>query len=124
MNLELFSLSSYVLAAGEGGSPLGFLPIVLMVVMMYFILIRPQRMRQKAIAEQVDAMKKGDKVISAGGIHGQIANMKETTVIVKVAENVKMEFLKSSIITVIPKGKEKADIDIEKPTADNEQLRG
>ena len=83
-----------------------------MFVMMYFLLIRPQRLRQKQLAAQVAAMKKGDKIISAGGIHGIVANIKEGTVIVKVAENTKLEFQKASITTVIPKGSAKEEADL------------
>ena len=102
-----------------------FLPFILMFVMMYFLLIRPQRMRQKALAAQIDAMKKGDRVISAGGIHGVVANMKSDTVTVKVAENVKLEFQKSSITTVIPKGTGQDDADLSnQPPATGEPLRG
>ena len=81
-------------------------------------------MRQKALAAQVAAMKKGDKVISAGGIHGTIANLKEQTVIVKVAENMKLEFQKSSITTVIPKGSAKEEADLSNQPAPDVPLQG
>ena len=114
-----------ILAQNEapgGGSML--IPFILMFVMMYFLLIRPQRLRQKALAEQVAAMKKGDKVISAGGIHGMVANIKEDTVIVKVAENTKLEFQKASITTVLPKGSAKSDADLSNQPAPDAPLPG
>lgn len=127
MNFPMTDLFTnfFVAAAERPGGGLGqLLPIVLMVVLMYFLLIRPQRMRQKALQEQVAAMKKGDKVISAGGIHGLITNIKEKTVIVKVAESVKLEFQKSSITTVIPKGAAKDDVDLSNQPAADVPLQG
>jgi preprotein translocase subunit YajC len=127
MNSEMTSFLSLILAQdpAPGGDFMQFLPFILMFVMMYFLLIRPQRMRQKALAAQIAAMKKGDGVISAGGIHGTVANLKDQTVIVKVAENVKLEFQKSSITTVIPKGTGQGDADLSnQPPATGEPLRG
>ena len=126
MNFEMTNFLSYILAADKA-APAGWgnlVPLVLMFVMMYFLLIRPQRMRQKALAAQVAAMKKGDKVISAGGIHGTIANLKEQTVIVKVAENMKLEFQKSSITTVIQKGSAKEEADLSNQPAPDVPLQG
>ena len=121
---DIFAL----ILAQDGPPPAGggmLLPFILMFVMMYFLLIRPQRMRQKALAEQVAAMKKGDKVISAGGIHGTVANLKETTVIVKVAESTKLEFEKASITRIIPKGTEKTKENTANPDqVPGEPLRG
>ena len=93
---------------GEGGG--GFemmVPLLLMGIIFYFLLIRPQRKRQKELEAKISSMKKGDKVVSAGGIHGSITNIKDTTVIVKIAENVKIEFEKASIAQVIPRGSAK-----------------
>jgi preprotein translocase subunit YajC len=128
MTSTMTNYLSYILAADPsqpGAGAMQFLPFVLMFVMMYFLLIRPQRMKQKALAAQIAGMKKGDQVISAGGIHGTIANLKEQTVIVKVADNVKLEFQKSSITTVIPKGTDKSDADLaNQPAASGEPLKG
>lgn len=129
MNLDITQFFSLILAqepaAAPGAGLMQFLPFILMFVMMYFLLIRPQRMRQKALAAQIGAMKKGDRVISAGGIHGTVANMKGDTVTLKVAENVKLEFQKSSITTVIPKGTGQEDADLSnQPPATGEPLKG
>ena len=111
--------------APPGGGFGSFLPLILMIVLFYFLLIRPQRLRQKQLAEQVAAMKKGDKVISAGGIHGVVTNVKDSTVSVKVAENVKLEFQKTSITTIIPKGSDKAKADLSnQPPQTGEPLQG
>ena len=85
--------------------------MVFMFVLMYFVMIRPQRMRQKQLQAQLEAMKKGDRVVSAGGIHGIVENVKQKTVSVRVADNTRIEFEKASIAQVRGKGEpaEKAD---------------
>jgi len=71
-----------------------------MFVIFYFLLIRPQQKRQKEQRKLLDSLKTGDKVITSSGIHGLIANVKETTFLVKIADNVKIEIEKGSIATV------------------------
>jgi len=68
---------------------------------MYFVLIRPQKKRQQQQQRLVSSLKTGDRVVTNAGIHGLIANVKETTVIVKVADNVKIEMEKSAISNVL-----------------------
>ena len=77
--------------------------MVLIFVIFYFILIRPQKQKQKRLDQQRDALRSGDKVITAGGIHGLVTNVKAHSVTLKVADNVKIEFEKGSIGTVISK---------------------
>jgi preprotein translocase subunit YajC len=87
---------------GIGGGLGGFIvPMTLMLVIMYFLMIRPQRKRQADQKRLIDSMKTGDKVVTNAGIHGLISNVKDTTVIVKVADNVKIEMEKSAVATVI-----------------------
>ncbi|HEX8077325.1 MAG TPA: preprotein translocase subunit YajC, partial [Chthoniobacterales bacterium] len=76
---------------GAGSGIFGFLPFVFLIVIMYYVMIRPQMRRQKEQAKLVSSLKTGDRVVTASGIHGLISNVKETTVIVKVADNVKLE---------------------------------
>jgi preprotein translocase subunit YajC len=97
---------SLLLAADPAApqSPFGmFVPLILMFVMFYFILIRPQRKKQKELALQISSIKKDDRVITIGGMHGMVANVKETTVILKIADNVRAEFEKSAVATIIKK---------------------
>ena len=92
--------------AGGGGQSILQSPLVMMVlifVIFYFLLIRPQRQKQKKMDAQRDALKSGDKVITAGGMHGLVTNVKAHSVTLKVADNVKIEFEKASIGTVISK---------------------
>ena len=72
-----------------------------LMVMMYFVMIRPQRQRQKEQQQLISALKTGDRVVTNAGIHGLISNVKNGTVIVKVADNVKIEMEKSAISTVV-----------------------
>lgn len=88
--------------AGTPGSGLiSLLPFVFIFVAMYYIMIRPQMRRQKEQQRLVSALKTGDRVVTASGIHGLIANVKDTTVIVKVADNVKLEIEKSAVTNVV-----------------------
>ncbi len=111
--MTLFDLTSFVLlaqesapAAPQGGGLGGLIvPMLLMFGLMYFLILRPNNQRRKKMEAQLAAMKVGDSVISAGGIHGIVANKNDSkgTVTVKVAEGVKLKFDKSSIATVISK---------------------
>ncbi len=71
--------------------------MVLLIVIFYFFLIRPQNKKQKDTEKMLAALKKGDKVTTIGGIHGIVSSLKEKTVIVKVDDNVKIEFSRSAI---------------------------
>ena len=77
-----------------------FLPLIIIAVLFYFLLIRPQQKKQKDHEKLVAGVKTGDKVVTAGGIHGIVANVKDATFLIKVADNVKIEFDKSSITSV------------------------
>ncbi len=70
-------------------------------VMMYLLMIRPQQKKQKELAAQIAATKTGDRVVTSGGIHGIISNVKDKTFLLKVADNVKIEIDKSAVATVL-----------------------
>jgi preprotein translocase subunit YajC len=76
----------------------------LVFVIFYFLIIRPQNKKQKEAQKMIAAVKKGDKVITSGGVHATVYTVKEKTVILKVDENCKMEFSKAAIAAVEPKG--------------------
>jgi preprotein translocase subunit YajC len=91
--------------AGGAANPLAsFVPIILIFIIMYFLLFRPQMRRQKEQARLVSTLKTGDRVVTASGIHGLISNVKETTVIVKGDDNFKIEMEKSAVTTVVKAG--------------------
>jgi preprotein translocase subunit YajC len=98
----LFTLLAQAPAPSPGGlaalSP--FIMFGFLGVIMYYVMIRPQQKRQKEQARLISALKTGDHVITASGIHGMISNVKDTTVIVKVADNVKIEMEKSAVTNV------------------------
>jgi preprotein translocase subunit YajC len=75
-------------------------PLIFIFVIFYFLLIRPQQRKAKEHAKLVSALKTGDEVVTNAGIHGVISNVKEKTVIVKIADNVKVEFDRAAIVTV------------------------
>lgn len=81
-----------------------FVPMILIMVMFYFILIRPQRKQQKAQEEMRKNVRVGDKVVSIGGIHGLVSGMTDKTVSVKVADGLSIKFDRSAIASAEPKG--------------------
>ena len=85
------------------------LPYVFLIAIGYFLFIRPQSVAQKKQAEKLKTAKTGDKVVTSSGIHGVIANVKDSTFIVKVADNVKLELEKSHIDKVLKAAPEVAD---------------
>ena len=87
-----------------GGMGSLFVPLILVFVIMYFMMIRPQKKRQMEQQRLVSVLKTGDRVVTNAGIHGLISNVKESTVIVKVADNVKIEMDKSAITNVLKEG--------------------
>lgn len=85
-----------------GGSITSLLfTIVMMVAIFYFFLIRPQKKQQKETKSMLDALKKGDKIVTIGGIRGVVFAVKDSTVVVKVDDNAKIEFTKEAISKVV-----------------------
>ena len=76
---------------------MGLVPFVLIFLVFYFLLIRPTTQKQKALEQLVEALKKGDKVITHGGFYGEVVRTEEDTVILKIAENVKVKVAKRAI---------------------------
>jgi len=90
-------------AAGDAGL-MGFLPIILMFVLLYFLMIRPQMKRAKEHKAMVDALQKGDEVVTAGGVLGRITKVSEAYVCVEIASNVEISVQKGAVQTLLPKG--------------------
>jgi len=84
-------------AQQPGGGWSMWLPIILIFVIMWFFMIRPQRKQQKALEEMRNALKKGDKVVTAGGIHGVVADIEDRTILIKVDGDVKLRVDRSSL---------------------------
>ena len=87
-----------------GGIGAFFVPLIFIFVIMYFVMIRPQKKRQQEQQKLVAGLKSGDRVVTNAGIHGLIANVKENTVLLKVADNVKIEIDKSAVTNVTKEG--------------------
>lgn len=103
MNLITFLLQTT--APAQGAEPAGFLQqysflilMILVFVVMYFFMIRPQQKKQKEIVKWRESLKKGDKIVTVGGIYGTIAEVKDTFLIVEIDNNVKIRVDKSSVV--------------------------
>lgn len=105
----IFNILLMAPQGGEGGSSfLGFLPFILIIVVMYFLMIRPQVKKQKERKKMVEALQKGDKIVTSGGMHGKITGFTEdgNTIILQVDDKVKINIDRSAINVV--KGKTQA----------------
>jgi len=91
-----------------GGSEGGFVSTLLMfgliIGIFYFLILRPQQKRQKERQKLLDAVKKGDKIITSGGLHGTVAGIDDKTLLVQVADNVKLKFDRSAVSMIIKEG--------------------
>jgi preprotein translocase subunit YajC len=102
----MFISSAYAQAPAGGieGSLTSFLPIILMFVVLYFLMIRPQMKRQKESKAMIDALAKGDEVVTSGGVLGKVSKMGDTFVGVEVANGVEIQIQRSAVVQVMPKG--------------------
>ncbi|MBP7131901.1 MAG: preprotein translocase subunit YajC [Aquabacterium sp.] len=91
-------------AASASGGLMGMLPLVLMFVVLYFVMIRPQMKRQKETRAMLEALTKGDEVVTQGGVIGKITKLGETFVSVEVANGVELQLQRAAIVQVLPKG--------------------
>ncbi|OJF75595.1 MAG: preprotein translocase subunit YajC [Treponema sp. CETP13] len=86
--------------SSQQGMLMTILPFLLIFVIFYFFLIRPQNKKQKQTEKMISAIKKGDKITTIGGIHGVVSSTKEKTIIVKVDDNCKLEFSRTAVASV------------------------
>lgn len=91
-------------AAGAESSLLSFLPIILMFVVLYFLMIRPQMKRQKEQKAMIDALAKGDEVVTAGGVLGRVVKVADAYVILEVADGTEIACQKAAVSTLLPRG--------------------
>ena len=80
------------------------LPLVLMFVVLYFVMIRPQMKRQKEVKAMLEAIAKGDEVVTTGGLIGRVAKMGESMLQIEVANGVEVQVQRSAVVQVLPKG--------------------
>jgi preprotein translocase subunit YajC len=95
-------------AAAAGGdmqsSLMGMLPLVLMFVVLYFVMIRPQMKKQKEHRAMIDALAKGDEVVTAGGVLGTVSKIGDNYVGLEIAQGVEVQIQRSAVVQVLPKG--------------------
>jgi preprotein translocase subunit YajC len=129
MNLFVLPVLLGNAPAAADGAPAGveqgifsFLPFVLIIAIFYFLIIRPQNKKQKETQKMLEALKKGDKVVTIGGVYGVIQNVKEKTVVIKVDDDTKIEFLRSAVSSVVDAAKleEKSESRLEEKPASTE----
>jgi preprotein translocase subunit YajC len=102
-----FAQTAPAAAATGGGiesSLMSMLPLVLMFVVLYFVMIRPQMRKQKEHRAMIEAIAKGDEVVTAGGLIGKISKMGESYVSVELTQGVEVQMQRSAIVQVLPKG--------------------
>jgi preprotein translocase subunit YajC len=100
-----FAQAAPAAAGGDTGSSLlSLLPLVLMFVVLYFVMIRPQMKRQKEHKAMIDALAKGDEIVTAGGLLGKVSKMGDQYLHVEVSGNVEVQVQRSSVVQVLPKG--------------------
>ena len=96
---------AYAQAIGGGDSGfIGFLPIILMFVLLYFLMIRPQMKRAKEQKAMIEALQKGDEVVTAGGVVGKITKLGEQYVTIEIAPNTEIVLQRSAVQVPLPKG--------------------
>ena len=95
-------------AAAASESPMGMLgsmlPLVLMFVVLYFVMIRPQMKRQKEHKAMIEALAKGDEIVTSGGLLGKVSKLGETFVHLEVSNGVELQVQRSAVVQVLPKG--------------------
>jgi preprotein translocase subunit YajC len=92
----------------DAGGMMGFLPIILMFVLLYFLLIRPQMKRAKDHKSMIEALEKGAEVVTAGGLVGRITKLTDAYVTLEIAPNTEIVVQKQAVQTLLPKGTMKA----------------
>jgi preprotein translocase subunit YajC len=106
----MFITPAHAQAAGAAaqanpmGGVLGLAPLVLIFVAFYFLMIRPQQKRMKDLQNAVNAVKKGDQVVTGGGLLGKVTKVDENEVEIEIAPNVKVRAIKATLTSVMPAG--------------------
>lgn len=102
----MFISNAYAQAAAGGaeGSLMSFLPIILMFVVLYFLMIRPQMKRQKEQKSMMEALTKGDEVVTAGGMLGRVTKVTDAYVTLDIANGTEVVVQKAAVSTLLPKG--------------------
>ena len=104
----MFISSAFAQTAAAGGdmqsSLMSMLPLVLMFVVLYFVMIRPQMKKQKEHKTMIDSLAKGDEVATAGGVLGKVAKLGDSYLSLEVASGVELQVQRSAVVQVLPNG--------------------
>jgi len=114
MMMNMFYLAAEAQGDGRGSQFMGLLPIILIFVIMYFLIMWPQRKKDKARRAMLEAVQKGDEVVTIGGIHGKVWQVKDQEIVVTVDDDVNLTFSRGAIAQVIKPG-ESAKAEREEP---------
>lgn len=104
MNFLAYGMGTSGAGGGQGSSFGAFIPLILMFVIFYFLLIRPQQKKAKQHKEMLSAIKKGDRVVSSGGLHGVVTGIDEDVVTMEIAPKIRVKVSRGSISGIMPKG--------------------
>ena len=97
MNFLAYAMGTGGSGGGQGGSFGAFVPLILMFAIFYFLLIRPQQKKAKQHREMISAVKKGDRVVSSGGLHGVITGLTDDVVTMEIAPKIRVKVSRGSI---------------------------
>ena len=104
---EMFISNAYAdgaAAAPQGGDLMQFLPLVALLAVFYFLILRPQQKRVKEQKAMIEALQKGDEVATVGGVLGKVVKVSEDNVAIEIADNVVIQVQKAAVQNVLPKG--------------------
>ncbi|MBN8491420.1 MAG: preprotein translocase subunit YajC [Burkholderiales bacterium] len=101
---QAFAQTAPAASGGAESSLLSLLPLVLMFVVLYFIMIRPQMKRQKEHKAMIEALGKGDEVVISGGVLGRVSKLGDSYLHVEVANGVELQVQRAAVVQVLPKG--------------------
>ena len=101
---NLFISNAYAADAASQGGAMSFLPLFLLIVVFYFLILRPQQKRAKEQSAMIDALQKGDEIVTNGGLLGRIQKVGDNSISIEVAENVVVQVQKAAVQSVLPKG--------------------
>ena len=103
---NLFISNAYAAdaASAHGGGAMQFVPLFLLIVVFYFLILRPQQKRAKDQKSMIEALQKNDEIVTSGGLLGRVQKVSDNSVSVEIAENVVVHIQKSAVQSVLPKG--------------------
>lgn len=102
--MDFFIASAWAQEGGTAGQLTSFLPLIVIFVLFYFLLIRPQNKRQKEHRQMVEALASGDEIVTGGGMLGKVTDVGEQFATVEIADNISIKIQKHTISAVLPKG--------------------